>query len=231
MTKTFFTLLLLVGIGQLTMAQDMITQGVISMEFTEITADDDAMASQLQMLKGSTVSVTFTPDQTKTSTSIMGGMVETTTIANETETTMLMDMMGQKYLINTLNEELMADKPSTDDIKITYDKTDTKVIMGYDCYKATMNSPSLQGMDVVMYVTEAIKGTPQMIQGFENAKISGFPLLIKVGNPMFAMTMETKSISKEVPADAFTVNETGYTKMTYKEFTEKMGGMAGGLGF
>lgn len=215
------------------LAQEDLTTGHVKMEITKIESDDEAMAAQLQMLKGTTTDIYFAPEQYMSEMSMMGGLMN---IKNKVGTEsgkmdMYMDMMGQKMWIETNTDESAKGKPTTADVDISYDKANTKEILGYDCYLMTIKSPEMQGGSLTAYVTEEIKSNAKFIQGYENIEYNGFPLEVTLGMPMMTMTMETTAINKEVPAGAFDVNTTGYEKMTMDEFTEKMGGMGAGLGF
>lgn len=210
------------------------TEGHVTMEITKIESDDEQMAAQMQMLKGTQTDTYFTQEQYKSVMSIMGGMMNVTNVVNNEsgKMDMYMDMMGQKMWIDTNMEEAGKDKPSTEDVKITYDKANTKEILGYNCYMMTISSPEMEGGTVQAYITQDIKSDAKFIQGYEKVKFEGFPLEVTLKMPQMTMTMETTKLEKTVPADAFTISTEGYQKMTMSQFTEKMGGMgAGGFGF
>ena len=232
MKKSIFSFLMLL-IGGLTMnLTAQMTEGVITMEITEITSSDEAIAAQMQMLKGTETKTFFTDEKYKTDMSMMGGMVNMGTIVenNTGRMDMLMDMMGQKMWIQTDMDEAGKDKPSQDDVEISYDKEDTKEILGYKCYRMNLSSPAMPGGKVVAYITEDIKSNAKFIQGYEKISFAGFPLEVSVVSPQLTMKMETTDLQKAVPDGAFDVDFSAYKKMTLEEFTEQMGGM-GGFGF
>lgn len=215
-------------------AQNTLTEGHVKMEITKIDSDDEAMAAQMQMLKGTTTDIYFNKDKYKSSMNMMGGLMNVTNIVTSAtgKMDMFMDMMGQKMWIDTDVEESSEGKPTTADVDIVYDESDTKEILGYPCYKMTIKAPEMQGGTVTAYITEEIKSDAKFIQGYEKVEYKGFPLEISVGVPnMMVMTMETTAINQELPANALEMNTQGYEKMTMEQFTEKMGGMAPGLGF
>jgi hypothetical protein len=235
MKKTLLSLLALVITLTSTtlLAQDELTSGHVTMEITKIESDDEAMAAQLQMLKGTTTDIYFAPEQYMSVMSMMGGLMNITNKVGveNGKMDMYMDMMGQKMWIETTTDESAEGKPTTADVDITYDKADTKEIQGYKCYLMTIKSADMQGGSVKAYITQDIKSDAKFIQGYEKVEYEGFPLEVTLSMPVMSMTMETTSIKNELPAGSFDVNTDGYEKMSMEEFTEKMGGMGAGLGF
>lgn len=230
MKKSIFAFMLFF-VGAITINAQT-TEGVITMEITEISSSDDAIAAQMQMLKGTQTKTIFSDEKYKTEMSMMGGMINMGTLVDNKsgKMDMLMDMMGNKMWIETNMDEAGKDKPSQEDVSIDYDKKDTKEIMGYKCYKMKVSSPDMPGGSVEAYITEEIKSNAKFIQGYEKIEFAGFPLEVNIVSPQLNMKMETTDLKKELPANAFDVNYEGYKKMTLEEFTEQMGGM-GGLGF
>lgn len=89
-----------------------------------------------------TIKVSFTDKSNATQIDMIGGMISIKTITidkNEPKNTrVLMDAMGQKLEIvgeaNLMsNSELSSLKNAE---SVTYNKKDTKKILGFDCYKA-----------------------------------------------------------------------------------------------
>ncbi len=235
MRKILFSMLaLILGVGTI-MAQKELTQGYIKMEMTEVNSDNEQMAMQLQMLKGTQTEVHFKGDKYVTSMNMMGGMMVTQTFVNQKDKSfdMLMDMMGQKMWINSTMDEMNASENAqvAKNAKVTYDKKDTKKILGYNAYKVMIEFPDQKDMSVTGYITEEIKTKANLMQGMEALELDGYPLEFTVTNPMMSMSMSTIEIKEDVDASKLEMNTEGYKKMTMEEFSKQMGGMSGGMGF
>lgn len=229
----FKTMVVLLSFSSsLATAQEVLKEGQVTMEFTNIESSDEAMAAQMQMLKGSQTIISFDENQYMSDMNMMGGMITMKSVVNSGsgKMDMFMDMMGNKMWIDTNMDEAAEGRPKQDDVTITYDKADTKKILGYNAYKMVVKNPDMGEGHLEAYITEDIKSDAKFVQGFEQIKFAGFPLELKMVTPMITITMETVDIKKEVPAGSFDIDKAGYTKMTMEEFTKQMGGM-GGLGF
>jgi GLPGLI family protein len=215
-------------------AQSM-ESGVIVQELTEIKADDPNMASQLSMLKGSINKVFFTNDKVVTKSEMMGGMMKMSTVTmSENKTGFMlfnMEMMGMKYKVNISEEDVETGKENSENMTVTYDKSDTKEIAGYKCYKATISSPEMAGAKITAYVTKELNITADIIQGVSGELIDGFPLEYSIGAPGMTMVYTTVEISKEIDKSEMDLNTDGYEEMSMKEFQKKMASMGGGMGF
>lgn len=209
-------------------SQKNLSEGMVQMEITDINSDNPQMAMQLEMMKGTTVSISFNKEKHVTDMNMMGGMVMTKTYVSEAEQKMnlFMDMMGQKIWIESdLNESVSPEqKEMAEKSKITYDENDRKEILGYSCYKMMIENPDLD-MKVSGYVTEAIKTKANVIRGFETLEYKGLPLEFTVKNEAFSMTMTTKKIEDKVNQNVFNFDSAGYKKMSMQEFQESFGAM------
>lgn len=212
------------------------TEGVVTMEVTEATSDDQQMAMQLGMLKGATTTIYFTDKQSLTSMDIMGGMMVSKSYSNAANNTMdiMIDAMGNKVWVSSPLDEAkkLQQKEGVDNAEVTYHKEETKEIMGYKAHKVTVTMPETQaGMSITGYVTDEIKTDATVINGAEGLNIDGFPLEFTVVTPQMTVTIAATDIKKEVDAAVFAPNTEGYQKMTMEQFTQSLGGMSGGLGF
>ena len=226
--------LLLVPFVALT-AQTKIDKGYVKMEITDVVSDDPQMAMQLEMMKGSVTEIYFTEGKYKTTMNMMGGMIQMDNLvdvdANKMD--MLFNAMGNKMWVDTNLDEAKKNKPATqnmEDFDVVYDKEQTKEILGYTAYKATIKIPNGQGMNVEGWITEDIKTDANIIQGMEDLKLKGFPLEFSIVGPQMKMTFSATEIKNTVADSEFELKTAGYTKMTMKEFSDAMGGM-GGMGF
>ncbi|MBK6566214.1 MAG: hypothetical protein IPG18_13680 [Saprospiraceae bacterium] len=229
MHKITLFIFLSILIFQPVFAQKTIKEGVVKMEISDISSNDPQTASALEMMKGSIFEIYFTEKENLTLVNMMGGLMEMKIHVNDADNVMnmYMDMMGQKYLVESkANESITAEqKEAASKMKIEYDKNDTKEIAGYKCYKMKITSPDMQGMTVNAYITEEVRSNAKIIKGYEALSYAGFPLEYKIGNDAFSMTTTTKSIENKVDASKFKIDGTGYTKMTMEEFQKSFGGM------
>ena len=210
-------------------------KGSIKMEVTNVSAEDPQMAMGLEMMKGSQTEVFFKNEQYVTHMDMMGGMVKMQVHVEKEKNmmNMLFDMMGNKTWIESKLDD--AQTPQQKEIsaksKIEYDKSNTKEILGYKCYKMTITNPEMEGMTVTGYVTEEIKTKANLIQGFQSLEFAGYTMEFTVGNPQFSMTSTAVEIKDTVDDSKFTFDTKGYKKMTMEEFQKSMAGMGGGFGF
>lgn len=214
-------------------AQSPMTQGMVKLEITDVSSTDAQTAQMLQMMKGSSSTIYFEGDKNLTRTSMMGGMVVTDSQVDKATNTlnMYMDMMGQKTWIQSSMEEAAAAKANMSNMDIKTDKANKKTINGLEAYAITIADKTNPDLKISGYVTDAIKASTQGIQGLEGMELPGFPLEIKIDmKGQMTMTFEAVEIKKELPANIFEKDTTGYKKMTMEEFQKSMGGM-GGLGF
>ncbi|CAM4293129.1 hypothetical protein [Flavobacterium terrigena] len=179
---------------------------------------------QMAQMGSNTIKISFNEKSTATQMDMMGGMVSMKTITadknNTKDTRMLMEMMGKKYEVTGEAEGFgNSDIGSLKDAEaITYDKKDTKEILGYKCYKATVKMTD--GKSGLFYITEAIatqsKATDKM-------KLAGFPLEIMVGEGEGKVILKATAFEKTVSEKTFVIPE-GYKKVTQEELQQELGG-------
>ena len=175
----------------------------------------------------STITVHFNETMQSTDMSMMGGMMLMKTIVptgNKKDSKMTMEVMGMKYEITDAGEEASKNTSGLSNLDnakdIVYDKKDTKDIVGFKCYKATVNMND--GTKSTFYITDAI--APQVEKAESKVKLAGYPLEMTVQTAQGDMVMKATKFSKEIPTDAFKIGE-GFTKITMEEFQKQMGGM------
>lgn len=223
--------------GSLVTMQAQLKSGYIKMEITEVGSDNEQMAMQLEMMKGTQTEIFFNENMNLSKMSMMGGMMETTTLYNASaaKTDMLMNMMGQKIHIETTDKEAKSLNAEAGDMmkdmKITKDESSKKTILGYECTKTTFSNPNMDGTDIIMYLTKDIEGSVKGMQMIGQLEFEGFPLQIIVNNPQVSMTIEAIELKKEVDPSVFELNTGGYKKMSMEEFQKQMGAMGAGMGF
>ncbi len=237
--KNIFTTLLLAITSCMAInlsAQD-ISEGLIKMEISDVSSEDQQIAAQLEMMKGTETNYYFNADQSLTTANMMGGMITMKNLfMNDSEAmTILFDVMGQKMMVESSKEDRKEaeaeQKEAMEDFEIVYDKEDTKEILGYKCYKATIKGGEEMLMTFEMYISPDVKASSKMIQGLQAFEIDGFPLEYVMDMGKMSMTYSTTELLDKVDANIFNVNTDGYKKMTFEEFQEQMQGMGGGLGF
>lgn len=217
-------------------AQKTIDQGYVKMEITEATSDDPQMAMGLEMLKGSMAEIFFIEGKYKTTMNMMGGMIKMDNFVDTKTSKMdlLFDAMGSKMWVDTNLDEAKKNKPAQadmEDFKVEYNRDETKEILGYKAFKATITMPGSADMKVEGWVTDQIKTDANIIQGMEDLKLEGFPLEFSMINPQMRMTFKATDIKDSVDAGVFELKTGGYQKMTMEEFSKQMGAMGGGMGF
>lgn len=217
-------------------AQKSITEGVVKMEITDVSSDDQAIAGQLEMMKGTETIYSFNHEQSLVTSNMMGGMIkmESLTVNDSESTTMLFDMMGQKMMVSSTKEDRAEaeaqQKDAFKDIKMTYDENDTKEILGYKCIKAVASGEDIP-FSFEMYVTTELNLDPKLIQGMQGLDLKGFPLEYEMKMDKMSMTYSATEMETEINSEIFNLNTEGYKKMTFKEFEEQMKGFGGGMGF
>ena len=180
---------------------------------------------EMAQMGTNTIKISFNEKSTATQMDIMGGMISMKTITvdknNTKDTRTLMDAMGEKYEITGDSEGFgNSDIGSLEDAEsVSYDKKDTKEILGYKCYKAMVKMSS--GATGNFYITEAIA---TQTKATDKVKLAGFPLEIEIGEAEGKVILKATAFDKELSANCFTVPE-GYTKVTQEELQQKFGGM------
>ncbi len=219
-------------------AQATLNEGVIIMELTDVNSEDQQMAAQLEMMKGTETNYYFNEAQYLSTSNMMGGMVQMKNLFNvsDEKMTLLFDVMGQKMMVESNKEERMKmeaeQKAALEGIEVVYDAEDTKEIMGYKCHKATIASEDGEfPMTLTMYISPEVHASNKMIQGLEGFEIEGFPMELVMDMGKMSMTYTTTEINKEFDNSVFELETSGYKKMTLEEFQEQMGAMGGGMGF
>lgn len=236
----FSFLVIFLGFSMSTIiAQDVISEGYIKMEITDVESDDEQMGAMLQMMKGTTTEMYFNEDKSLIKMDMMGGMVKNTFLLDNKsqDMTMLIDAMGQK--MNIGSSKMDREKEGSDQVdymkglKVKIDENDTKEILGYTCKRAEISNPDTDeaGMSFSMYITDQIKANSKMIQGLNYTDLPGFPLEYVMITDKMSLTVSTKEIKKEIDSKVFEINTGGFKKMTYKEFMDSIGKMGGGMGF
>lgn len=176
----------------------------------------EAMESQRSMLP-SQMDMLISQSKTKVVQNTMMGAQIVISDTKTKESTLLMDMMGQKMAID-------MPAPSDDEkgVEPTYKYDDkTKKLAGFKCKHAIMTIEDENGEEAEMdvYYTEEIPAAANdKLKG-----LKGFPLEYTINSQGLVMVVSAKSVSKEkIAASEFEIPE-GFTKMTMEEFKASMG--------
>lgn len=182
-------------------AQEQLTEGVISSKMTMSSSNED-MQAQFAMIGDIGITTYFKADKTRSETNnpMSGESVSIIdTEAKKMLTLLNNPMLGKKYSLSDI-----ADSPDTSGIKITKGD-ETKTILGYKCQEYNVEM-SQEGVDMKMdiYTTEDIVAANQQTVEF-GEDFKGFPLLMSItvnqaGMDML-MTYEVTEVKKETVAD------------------------------
>jgi hypothetical protein len=182
--------------------------------------DNEEMAA----MGTNTIKISFNEKSSATQMDMMGGMISVKTISldknNAKDTRMLMDMMGKKYEVTGGADGFGNTDVATlkDAESVTYDKKDTKEILGYKCYKAIVKMSG--GTMSNFYITEAIA---VQSKADDKIKLAGFPLEIEVNSEKGKVIMKATAFDKAPSTNCFTIPE-GYKKVTQEELQQELGG-------
>lgn len=252
----FLFILLVAGFNNVS-AQKEFNEGTITIGITDLQVDDPQAAAMLNMVKTSTISIAFNEKKSLVTANMMSGMVQSRTVIdnNTKASTTLLDMMGQKSKttiteadVKKLEKEANASKEEMPkeldlDYDVTYNKKDTKKILGYDCFRADIkvspkDAKEGQVVNMVVYVAESIKFPKSLINGVNESMaqfgtkfdLSEIPLEISVNmaNPedpskKVSITLAATEISQTVDAKTFELDDTGYEEKSMEELMKSSG--------
>jgi len=236
--KTVCQILLLILLSTPIIAQKAMEAGYIKMEVTEVFSEDEQKAAGANMFKGSETEYFFDKEHTLVKQNMMGGMVTIRSLMNldTEEIEMYFEMLDQKMFIETNKAEMNTGKDSLTqnkpikELNISYNKSDTKNILGYNCYKAkisSLDSPIIESL----YISEEINVDSKMIQALSDLEINGFPLELTMNLNGIKLVFTTTEIENQLDKNIFQIDDTGFKQMTFKEFQNTISQMSGGLGF
>jgi hypothetical protein len=232
----FCSLVMAFFIIQTGTAQKTVDKGYLKMEITDVRFGQEEANQIAGAMKGSLQEIYFTPEKQKIVVDMMGGMVKMQTYQDfkSDKYENYMDMMGQKIKMILGKEELLEKNEKMEMLskgtKVTYDKNDTKTIIGYKCHKAVVTIPTGEGMDfdLVMYVTDKIKVPQLSVQDLDYIKLDGTPLELIMDMGMMAMTYTAVLFTEDFSMDVFNKPEGDYKEMSMEDLQNMgMGNMFG----
>lgn len=220
MKKKLFGLLLIAFSNIVMFAQKTSFEGIVKYD---VTFDNAANipAEAAAMLKGSEIVIYIKGDKQRADANMM--LQKTTSITDNKNKTVitLMDVMGQKYLIQMSEDEVkkeLANGPETEIKPLE----GTKMIAGYTCKKAqvTIKKNGAYEMNSTVYYTEEIPSSKlkPVYKG-----LNGCPLEYSVNANGINMKFTAKSISKESISDGtFEPVCEGYTKIKAEDLQKQL---------
>jgi GLPGLI family protein len=222
-TRTFFTLAIVLGSLMNLIAQPFEGKITFSISFPTIT--DPQTAAMLPK----EATAFFKKGKSRMEMNMAMGMKQTTISDAETKkTVMLMDMMGQKYAIVSDMED-DSDKEAkelADKAKVNV-TSETKKIAGFNCKKAivTYQDPNQDNKEVSMtlWFTEELEADKGYMTG-PMSKIKGAVLEYSIDQGVMSMVLSATSVTKEAVADQLFVAPPEYKQMTQEELQKMMGG-------
>lgn len=227
-------------------ANAQISSGSITMGVTEFdmpsAEGQEGMDQMKGMMEDMGMTIHFKPGHQVTEVNAMG-MINIKMHYVDNVMTQYMDMMGQKIkVVSPMGENAFAhlglDAEAMKDMyRVNYDKSATKEILGYNCYKATIKmnlealSPKagdipdeIKNMEMDMYVTNEIDMEQISLQNIPGLQLEGAPLQMDLNMGMMTMTYEATNIDTDPDDSLFEVPEGEYKEMTLEAFQNMTGG-------
>jgi hypothetical protein len=209
-------------------SQDVLEQGKIVMELTDVSSENPQIAMAMGGMKGMKTEFNFKDDMHVTDMDMGFVKVKVLVDKKNNKMDMLNDAMGNKSWIEASLDADQKAQQVAENTTVKTDKSKTKEVAGYPCYYFEFSNPDMPDLKVSGYITEKIKSNANMVQGFQAVKLDGFMLEYSVATPQMTMTTSAVEVSQNVDNDKFILNTKGYTKMTMDEFTEMMQKFGGG---
>lgn len=221
MKKNFTFSLLLASIFAMcsfqTFAKDF--KGVITYK---ITIEGSSVTDDMKAMMPKTMIMTIKGNKTRSEMSMGMGKTVSITDADDKSTITLMDMMGQKFAIQSDYDEIMKDLAETPDVKVDV-TNETKDILGYTCKKAIISNPE-DNTEMIVYFTNELGSKALNFSNPQFKDIDGLMLEFEIPNEMFSMHFTAVSIDKKNVDDSeFTIPD-GYQIKTKEEVKNMFGG-------
>jgi hypothetical protein len=208
--------------------QDILEEGKVVFELSDVSSDDPQMAMVMGGMKGMKTEFNFKKDIHSVDMDM--GFVKMKILVDKANNkmNMLNDAMGNKtWIESTLDADKDAENVAKN-TKVTKDKSNTKEIAGYPCYYFEFSNPDMPEMVVSGYMTEKIKSSANLVQGFQALDLDGFMLEYSVKMPQMTMVTTAKEIKPTADSKKFELNTKGYTKMSMEDYMEMVKKFSGG---
>ncbi len=215
--KKLFLLAVLFAFSTVVMAQDVITEGVITTKQT-LKSDDENMQAQLAMM-GDIVSTTYFKD-TKSRVEVSNPMSGDVTVVSDSKTMKTLTymdnpMLGKKFMLTDL------EVPNTDTNSMKIEKgTGTKTVLGYECKEVILTyKENGNELKMILYTTDKIAPILNQQTMQYGGDIGGLPLYSEATvyqgeMKMTIITEVTEIKDEEIEDTKFSLTPPeGYTKM------------------
>lgn len=208
-----------------------ITFGIVGFDMNDPKSKEMNNPQTLEMFKNMMkYTIYFSPEHQKMNTDVMNGMSRTQVYydVNGSKSVTYMDMMGKKYkILNQVSQ--LSDTSKMSEIEIKYDKADTKKILDFDCYKATITIKNIPVKDkkspteltMNCYLTDQIAPS-KLSMNYYGGKLKGFPLEFGIDAQKMKMILAATAIRENVDPSEFT-EPNGYQEITKEEFEKEIG--------
>lgn len=150
-----------------------------------------------------------------------GGMFDQKTISDskKQESTMLMDMMGNKVAVKITKADIEKEKNKGAKPKVEI-TNETKMIAGYNCTKAIVKAEGAEPAEI--WFTKDLAINNGFSQGYDG--IDGMMLEYSVSQKMFTMKMTCTEIKADKVDDKVFEIPSDYKQMTREELMKMSGG-------
>lgn len=185
----------------------------------KIDYDLDAEAQEMKAMLPTDLTIYFKGDKYAAETS--GGMMDQKAVTDmkTQETTILMDMMGNKVAMKITKEDIEKEKNKGKKPKVEI-TSDTKDIAGFKCTKAIVKSD--EGTNVEIWFTKDIAVNNAFKEGYDG--IDGLMMEYSVPQKMFTMKMTCTEVKPGTVDDKIFEIPSDYKLMTKDELMKMSGG-------
>ena len=227
MKKTLFSLAVLCFVATSLFAQKKIKdEAHVNYKITDVKSEDQMAA----MMKGSTMDIYISKENSHSSMNIMSGMMkmDSYVLKGEENPVTLMQMMGNKIKV-VADGKSEKTETKTNQPEFKANKKVTKEIAGYKCYEA--KAEMKDGSTITLYITDKIEvnvSKEMNLFGVDFDAVDGFPLEVTFSSKDGGMTITAQKVESKVDKEIFKYNDEGFKEMTPEEL-QKMG--IGGMGF
>lgn len=199
------------------------TEGRALFQVTDVKSENPQAAQQLT---GATVLVQTHNGVVKSVTSMMNNAVQFQRFTNSENrgSALYLDLMGKKIFVAVADSiQRLRLKDREENTHITYDPATTKVINGYTCHKATVETLREDGSvrEYHLFVTEDLKLPNFAIAGIP-ASLKGFPLEYTIKNGTTEVLYTIRELTTD-NAGNFEETPSGYPEMPFAEFEAGLG--------
>lgn len=194
-------------------------KGVITFK---ITVEGSGVTDEMKNMMPKSMIMTIKGNKSRSEMAMSMGKTISISDGDAKTAITLMDMMGQKFAIQSNYDEIMKEIADSPEAKVEI-TSETKEIAGYLCKKAIVTIEE-EDQEIIVYFTEEL-GTGAM--NFDNPQfkdINGVMLEFEMPGEEFSMHFVATSVEKKNVEDSeFTIPD-GYQVKTKEELKSMFGG-------